>query len=66
VLEHPAQIWQGKDGFLYLRNVGGRRALGVEVWGAEVLSARYVTPESLAQVVGPKTRYPRRVYMGRP
>ncbi len=66
VLESPAQIWQGGGGHLYMRNVGGKRALAVEVRNAEVISARYVTPQTLAQVVGPRTRYPKRVYMGRP
>lgn len=66
VLERPAQIWRGEEGYLYLRNVGGNRALAVDVRNAEVISARYVTPETLGQVLGPKTRYPKRVYMGRP
>lgn len=66
VLETPAQIWQGDDGYLYLRNVGGQRALAVDIRNAEVISARYVTPNTLGQVVGPRTRYPKRVYMGRP
>lgn len=66
VLEQPAQIWQGAEGFLYLKNIGGRRALGVEVRSERVISARYVTPETLARVVGPRTRFPKRVYMGRP
>ncbi|MNR75489.1 hypothetical protein D3C72_61200 [compost metagenome] len=66
VLESPAQIWQGDHGFLYMRSVGGQRALAVDVRNAQVISARYVTPKSLAQVVGPRTRYPKRVYMGRP
>lgn len=66
VLERPAQIWRGEEGYLYLRNVGGNRALAVDVRNAEVISARYVSPETLGQVLGPKTRYPKRVYMGRP
>lgn len=66
VLESPAQIWQGDEGYLYLRNVGGQRALAVDIRNAQVISARYVTPQTLGQVVGPKTRYPKRVYMGRP
>lgn len=66
VLESPAQIWQGDDGYLYMRNVGGQRALAVDIRNAEVISARYVTPKTLGQVVGPRTRYPKRVYMGRP
>lgn len=66
VLESPAQIWQGENGFLYMRSVGGQRALAIDVRNAQVISARYVTPKTLAQVVGPRTRYPKRVYMGRP
>lgn len=66
VVESPAQIWQGPDGYLYLRNVGGKRALAVEVRQSRIISARYVTPESLNQVVGPRTRFPKRAYMGRP
>ncbi|MNT82278.1 hypothetical protein D3C72_2219900 [compost metagenome] len=66
VLESPAQIWQGSEGHLYLRNVGGQRALAIEVRNAQVITARYVTPKTLGQVLGPKTRYPKRVYMGRP
>jgi hypothetical protein len=66
VLESPAQIWQGSRGHLYMRNVGGKRALAIEVSNARVISARYVTPQTLGQVVGPRTRYPKRVYMGRP
>lgn len=66
VLESPAQIWQGREGHLYMRNVGGKRALAIEVRHAQVISARYVTPQTLGQVVGPRTRYPKRVYMGRP
>jgi hypothetical protein len=66
VLESPAQIWHGPEGYLYLRNVGGQRALAVSVRDAQVISARYVTPQTLGQVLGPKTRYPKRIYMGRP
>ncbi len=66
VLESPAQIWHGREGYLYLRNVGGQRALAVSVRDAQVISARYVTPQTLGQVLGPKTRYPKRIYMGRP
>lgn len=66
VLEQPAQIWRGDAGWLYLRNIGGTRALAIEVRDASVISARYVTPQTLGQVVGPKTRHPKRVYMGRP
>lgn len=66
VVEQPAQIWQGPGGLLFLKNVGGRRALAVEVSGESVIAARYVTPETLGQVLGPRTRYPKRVFMGRP
>lgn len=66
VLERPAQIWRGEAGLLYVRNIGGKRALAVEVRNEAVISARYVTPETLGQVMGPRTRYPKRVYMGRP
>ncbi|GEM_PF-1775260 len=66
VLERPAQIWRGYEGFLYVRNVGGKRALAVDVSNQRVISARYVTPQTLGQVMGPGTRYPKRVYMGRP
>jgi hypothetical protein len=66
VLESPAQIWQGDEGYLYMRSVGGQRALAIDIRNAEVISARYVTPKTLGQVVGPRTRYPKRVYMGKP
>lgn len=66
VVEQPAQIWQGPDGLLFLKNVGGQRALAVEVSGESVISARYVTPQTLGKVLGPRTRFPRRVFMGRP
>lgn len=66
VLERPAQIWRGDAGWLYLRNIGGTRALAIEVRDGSVIAARYVTPQTLGQVLGPGTRFPKRVYMGRP
>lgn len=66
VVESPAQIWQGSEGQLYLRNVGGQRALAVEIRDSRIIAARYVTPQTLDQILGPKTPYPKRVYMGRP
>lgn len=66
VVETPTQIWRGEAGFLYMRNVSGKRALAVDVRGNRVIAARYVTPEMLPEVVGPRTAYPQRIYMGKP